>query len=164
MAQTLTLQTLEAENQSFAGTGGISSANQHCGFIPGFLDRETGAVYCSCWADGTPAPSTPWTACPIIWYWVATPRPYHRCQIQHRRRLHPFRAFLYPRTGCSLPRVATRPAGSAACPGSIGRPAADCTRTPDTRRHAAAGIPRPRLFPGDIDDALQLAIARLSFL
>ena len=56
MAQTLTLQTLEAENQSFAGTGGISSANRHYGFTPGFLDRETGAVYCSCWADGTPAP------------------------------------------------------------------------------------------------------------
>ena len=56
MAQMLTLQTLEAENQSFAGTGGISSANQHYGFIPGFLDQETGAVYCSCRANGAPAP------------------------------------------------------------------------------------------------------------
>ena len=36
MAQTLTLNTLEADNRSFAGTGGISQGNWHCGFIPGF--------------------------------------------------------------------------------------------------------------------------------
>ncbi len=56
MAQTLSSQTLEAENRSFAGTGGVSTENRHLGFIPGFLDQETGTVYCSCWADGRPAP------------------------------------------------------------------------------------------------------------
>jgi hypothetical protein len=56
MARMLTPEMLEADNQLFAGTGGISQENRHCGFIPGFLDRETGAVYCSCWADGRPAP------------------------------------------------------------------------------------------------------------
>ncbi len=56
MAQMLTPQTLKAENQLFAGTGGVSAENQSRGFIPGFLDRETGVVYCSCWADGRPAP------------------------------------------------------------------------------------------------------------
>lgn len=56
MAQMLTPHMLKVENQLFAGTGGVSTENQYCGFIPGFLDRETGAVYCSCWADGRPAP------------------------------------------------------------------------------------------------------------
>ena len=56
MARMLTPQKLEADNRLFAGTGGVSVENQSCGFIPGFLDRDTGAVYCSCWADGRPAP------------------------------------------------------------------------------------------------------------
>jgi hypothetical protein len=55
MAQTLTLNTLEADNRFFAGTGGISQGNWHCGFVPGFLDRETGAIYRSRRADGSPA-------------------------------------------------------------------------------------------------------------
>jgi len=56
MAQTLTLHTLAADNRFFAGTGGVSQGNRHRGFTPGFLDRDTGAVYPSCWADGRPAP------------------------------------------------------------------------------------------------------------
>ncbi|HRD66423.1 MAG TPA: hypothetical protein PKY50_09735 [Candidatus Competibacter sp.] len=56
MAQTLTTETLAADNQLFAGTGGVSRENQRFGFTPGFLDQETGAVYCSCWIDGSPAP------------------------------------------------------------------------------------------------------------
>ena len=56
MAQTLTLKTLEAENCSFAGTSGVSAAHRHLCFIPGFLVQETGANYCTCRADGTPAP------------------------------------------------------------------------------------------------------------
>ncbi|MFO1425084.1 MAG: hypothetical protein U1F70_15810 [Candidatus Competibacteraceae bacterium] len=52
----LTPEMLEADNQLFAGTGGVSAENRCCGFTPGFLDRETGAIYCSCWADGRPAP------------------------------------------------------------------------------------------------------------
>lgn len=56
MTRMLTPQMLKADNQLFIGTGGVSAENQCRGFIPGFLDRETGAVYCSCWADGRPAP------------------------------------------------------------------------------------------------------------
>lgn len=56
MAQMLTAETLAADNQFFAGTGGISQENQCLGFRPGFLDQETGTVYCSCWVDGRPAP------------------------------------------------------------------------------------------------------------
>lgn len=56
MAQTLTRNTLTADNRRFAGTGGVSRSNRQCGFTPGFLDRDTGEVYPSCWADGRPAP------------------------------------------------------------------------------------------------------------
>ncbi|MCP5158478.1 MAG: hypothetical protein H6975_03515 [Gammaproteobacteria bacterium] len=56
MAQTLTLNTLAADNRFFSGTGGVSQENQHCGFLPGFLDQDTGVVYLSRWADGRLAP------------------------------------------------------------------------------------------------------------
>lgn len=56
MAQMLTPQMLKTDNQMFVGTGGVSAENHCRGFTPGFMDRETGAVYCSCWADGRPAP------------------------------------------------------------------------------------------------------------
>ena len=56
MARMLTPHMLEADNRLFKGTGGVSAENQCRGFIPGFMDRDTGAVYCSCWADGRPAP------------------------------------------------------------------------------------------------------------
>lgn len=59
MAQWLTglsAETLAADNQRFVGTGGISRENRGCGFRPAFLDRETGAIYASCWNDGRPAP------------------------------------------------------------------------------------------------------------
>ncbi len=54
MAQTMTTVTLETENRSFQGTPGISQRNRHMGFMPGFLDRDTGCVYLSCGGDGTP--------------------------------------------------------------------------------------------------------------
>lgn len=56
MTQTVSLNTLAAENRFFAGTGGVSQENRHCGFLPGFLDQDTGVVYLSRWADGRPAP------------------------------------------------------------------------------------------------------------
>ena len=56
MAQTLTLNSLVADNRFFAGSGGISQENRQFGFEPGFLDRETGAIYRSRWANGAPAP------------------------------------------------------------------------------------------------------------
>ena len=52
----LTAETLAADNQYFAGTGGVSQKNRCCGFRPAFLDRETGIVYASCGTDGRPAP------------------------------------------------------------------------------------------------------------
>ncbi len=54
MAQTMTTGTLKMENRTFEGTQGVSEGNRHLGFVPGFLDEETGSVYRSCGDDGTP--------------------------------------------------------------------------------------------------------------
>ena len=56
MAQSMTTKMLETQNRFFAGTGGVSPENRHLGFVPGFLDEETGSVYRACEADGSPAP------------------------------------------------------------------------------------------------------------
>ncbi len=56
MAQALTPEMLQCTSLSFAGTYGVSQENRQLGFAPGFRDEETGAVYISCWSDGTPAP------------------------------------------------------------------------------------------------------------
>ncbi len=56
MAQIMTRGTLKTQNQVFASTRGVSRKNRGLGFVPGFLDQETGFVYASCNADGSPAP------------------------------------------------------------------------------------------------------------
>ncbi len=56
MAQSMTTRALAIQNRQFLGTGGVSSENRALGFVPGFLDRETGYIYRSCAADGCPAP------------------------------------------------------------------------------------------------------------
>jgi hypothetical protein len=56
MEQLMTRGTLEVQNQIYAGTGGVSPENRTQGFLPGFLDKETGSVYLSRKADGSPAP------------------------------------------------------------------------------------------------------------
>jgi hypothetical protein len=56
MVQTITIKALEQQNRHYAGTGGVSQGNRARGFIPGFLDRATGGIYVSRFADGTPAP------------------------------------------------------------------------------------------------------------
>ncbi|MDX1654782.1 MAG: hypothetical protein R3310_06180 [Candidatus Competibacteraceae bacterium] len=56
MVQRLTTSALATQNRVFAGSGGVSRENRCRGFLPAFLDRETGAIYPSCRADGTLAP------------------------------------------------------------------------------------------------------------
>ncbi|HAO32164.1 MAG TPA: hypothetical protein PLU26_15685 [Candidatus Competibacter sp.] len=56
MAQALTSEILKRTSRAFAGTYGTSEENRSLGFTPGFRDEETGAVYLSCWSDGSPAP------------------------------------------------------------------------------------------------------------
>jgi hypothetical protein len=52
----LTPQALRETSERFRGTGGCSQDNAGAGFRPAFLDKNTGAVYAACFADGRPAP------------------------------------------------------------------------------------------------------------
>ena len=52
----LTAETLRQQNYAFQGTRGVSAGNRSYGFVPAFLDRETGVVHRACYADGQPAP------------------------------------------------------------------------------------------------------------
>lgn len=48
--------SLSEENREFRKTGGVSSGNRGAGFIPAFLDTNTGYAYPSTFANGQPAP------------------------------------------------------------------------------------------------------------
>ena len=52
----MTPHTLREQNERFKGTGGISQHNRSEGFLPAFLDMQTGTVYLSRFADGRIAP------------------------------------------------------------------------------------------------------------
>ena len=52
----LTVVTLLAHNQRFAGTAGVSAGNREQGFRPAFFDTDKGSVHLSRFADGRPAP------------------------------------------------------------------------------------------------------------
>ena len=56
MNAVLSHAVLARENRRFKGAGGRSEENRPCGFRPAFMDVATGAVYESCFVDGTPAP------------------------------------------------------------------------------------------------------------
>lgn len=47
---------LLAENQQYAGTGGVSEENAHAGFLPAFKDSESGQIAVSRFKDGRIAP------------------------------------------------------------------------------------------------------------
>jgi hypothetical protein len=53
---TLTAEILATERARYFGTAGCSAGNRGCGFRPAFLDRDTGRVCFSVFADGRPAP------------------------------------------------------------------------------------------------------------
>ena len=55
MTQAITVKSLHQQNLAFVGTAGVSQCNRRRGFVPGFKDRATGAIYISRKADGTPA-------------------------------------------------------------------------------------------------------------
>ncbi len=52
----LTRETLRTQNQRYSHTAGVSRHNHRRGYLPGFLDQETGSMYPSCKADGSLAP------------------------------------------------------------------------------------------------------------
>ena len=49
-------KSLEQENLQYADTGGVSENNRSLGFVPAFLDTDSGYVYRSRFPDGRPAP------------------------------------------------------------------------------------------------------------
>ncbi len=55
-ALAFTPETLRQENEYFCHTAGVSQNNRRCGFQSAFLDRASGQVYLSRFADGNPAP------------------------------------------------------------------------------------------------------------
>lgn len=66
-AKRLCSNLLEAENQRFKGTGGVSEGNRERGFIPAFHDRHSGQSVISRYADGTPAPVHVLDGLPAEW-------------------------------------------------------------------------------------------------
>lgn len=52
----LSQRLLRLQNSTYAGTGGVSCNNRSAGFVPGYLDTETGVAVVSRFADGRPAP------------------------------------------------------------------------------------------------------------
>ena len=63
----LTVETLRQQNYAFQGTGGASAGNHAYGFVPAFLDRETGVVHRACYADGRPATIHLFDGLPAEW-------------------------------------------------------------------------------------------------
>lgn len=49
-------KSLAQENRHYAGTGGVSKNNRKLGFVPAFLDTDSGHVYRSRFENGQPAP------------------------------------------------------------------------------------------------------------
>ncbi len=52
----MTPETLRHENRFFRDTGGVSHNNGTEGFCSAFMDRATGCIYLSRFANGSPAP------------------------------------------------------------------------------------------------------------
>lgn len=56
MVRTITLEEFVEHSQAYQGTGGVSTNNRSLGFVPAFLDTDTGIVYISRNANGTLSP------------------------------------------------------------------------------------------------------------
>jgi hypothetical protein len=56
MQNTLSTASLQVENAYYRGTNGLSENSRNLGFQPAFIDRRTGTVYLSRFADGRLAP------------------------------------------------------------------------------------------------------------
>ncbi len=55
MKQKLTANDLAQQSLAYRGTGGVSAENKAYGFLPAFLDRDSGYIHLSCDANGNPA-------------------------------------------------------------------------------------------------------------
>ena len=62
-----THEQLRDENETFAGTGGVSHNNCRARFVPAFRDAATGRVERARMADGAPAPMHLFCCLPEEW-------------------------------------------------------------------------------------------------
>ncbi len=58
---------LRAQNDAFAGTGGVSAHNRAAGFVPAYQNTDTGETRISRFADGRPAPVHVLDGLPAHW-------------------------------------------------------------------------------------------------
>ncbi|MDN5849391.1 MAG: hypothetical protein L0H63_07070 [Nitrococcus sp.] len=56
MVRAVTIEEFAEDSQAFQGTRGASTNNRSLGFVPAFLDTDTGVVYISRNPNGTLAP------------------------------------------------------------------------------------------------------------
>lgn len=56
MVRAIAIDELTEDRKAFKETGGVSSNNRSLGFVPAFLDSETGVIYISRNPNGTLAP------------------------------------------------------------------------------------------------------------
>ena len=52
----LSQELLQLQNRVYAGSGGVSRNSRSAGFVPGFLDRQSGVAMVSRFANGRAAP------------------------------------------------------------------------------------------------------------
>jgi hypothetical protein len=67
MKQMLTSDDVAQQSAAYRGTGGVSAGNRAYGFLPAFLDRESGRIHLSCDARGIPAAVHQFDGLPAEW-------------------------------------------------------------------------------------------------
>jgi hypothetical protein len=67
MKQMLTSEDVALQSMAYRGTGGVSAENRSFGFLPAFLDRESGRFYLSCDSRGVPAAIHQFDGLPSEW-------------------------------------------------------------------------------------------------
>lgn len=74
MKQMLTSDDVTKQSLTYRGTGGVSAENRQYGFLPAFLDRETGRIHLSCDARGVPAAVHQFDGLPAEWIVARDPK------------------------------------------------------------------------------------------
>jgi len=67
MKQMLTVDEVAQQSLAYRGTGGVSAENRAYGFLPAFLDRESGRIHLSCDARGVPVAIHQFEGLPEEW-------------------------------------------------------------------------------------------------
>ena len=67
MKQMLTADEVAQQSLAYRGTGGVSAENRAFGFLPAFLDRESGRIHLSCDTRGVPVAIHQFDGLPEEW-------------------------------------------------------------------------------------------------